>query len=155
MGFSKKPPAVDGGLDLDGSKRWVIAGIPLRAPLKPISTNPVEKEINEDDDQSNCTAASTTPTSEEARIPSRLVCPPAPRKRKATFKCNYTSGVREATLINVELQEWKCSSDEFTRTTTLFIINIDLLSGSMVPELHASICSDVVILHLFCSASLF
>ncbi|KAJ6890150.1 hypothetical protein NC651_023831 [Populus alba x Populus x berolinensis] len=95
MGFSKKPPAVDGGLDLDGSKRWVIAGIPLRAPLKPISTNPVEKEINEDDDQSNCTTASTTPTGEEARIPSRLVCPPAPRKRKATFKCNYTSGVRE------------------------------------------------------------
>ncbi|KAH8495336.1 hypothetical protein POPTR_010G045200v4 [Populus trichocarpa] len=95
MGFSKKPPAVDGGLDLDGGKRWVIAGIPLRAPLKPISTNPVEKEINEDDDQSNCTTASTTPTSEEARIPSRLVCPPAPRKRKATFKCNYTSGVRE------------------------------------------------------------
>lgn len=96
MGFSEKPQVVDGGLDLDGNKRWVIAGIPLRAPLKPIFTNPVEKEIYDesDDGQNNCTTL-TTPTSEEAKIPSKLVCPPAPRKRKATFKCNYTSGMRE------------------------------------------------------------
>ncbi|CAK7332587.1 unnamed protein product [Dovyalis caffra] len=102
MGFSEKPQVVDGGLDnLDGNKRWIIAGIPLRAPLKPIYTNPVEKEINEsdEDDQNNCSTTSTTPTGEEARIPSRLVCPPAPRKRKATFKCNYNSGVREFLLL--------------------------------------------------------
>ncbi|KAG6764717.1 hypothetical protein POTOM_032200 [Populus tomentosa] len=73
MGFSEKPQVVDGGLDLDGNKRWVIAGIPLRAPLKPIFTNPVEKEIYDesDDGQNNCTT-STTPTSEEAKIPSKL-----------------------------------------------------------------------------------
>ncbi|KAJ6988916.1 cyclin-dependent protein kinase inhibitor SMR6-like [Populus alba x Populus x berolinensis] len=89
MGFSEKHQVVDGGLDLDGNKRWVIAGIPLRAPLKPIFTNPVEKETYDESDDA------TTPTSEEAKIPSKLVCPPAPRKRKATFKCNYTSGMRE------------------------------------------------------------
>ncbi|KAJ6431114.1 hypothetical protein OIU84_018582 [Salix udensis] len=60
MGFPKKPPAVDGGLDLDGSKRWVISGIPLRAPLKPISTNPVKKEINDGDDDATTTRMNRT-----------------------------------------------------------------------------------------------
>ena len=97
MGFSEKPQVVDGVSELEGNKRCVIAGIPLRAPLKPIFTNPVEKEIiyDETDDGQNSCTTSTTPTSEEARIPSISVCPPAPRKRKATFKCNYTSGMRE------------------------------------------------------------
>ncbi|KAJ8759039.1 hypothetical protein K2173_003277 [Erythroxylum novogranatense] len=85
MGFSEKPQ-VDGGLEFDG-KKWVIAGIALRAPLKPVYTKSLEKESETDE-------CSTTPTSEETRIPSRLTCPPAPRKRKATLKCNYT-GVRE------------------------------------------------------------
>ncbi|KAJ9176340.1 hypothetical protein P3X46_011661 [Hevea brasiliensis] len=88
MGFSEKPQ-VDSGLELD-SKKWVIAGIPLRAPLKPIFTNPVEKESETDE----CSTTTTTPTSEDARIPTRLTCPPAPKKRKATLKCSY-SGVRE------------------------------------------------------------
>ncbi|KAJ9169489.1 hypothetical protein P3X46_017676 [Hevea brasiliensis] len=88
MGFSGKPQ-VDSGLELD-AKKWVIAGIPLRAPLKPIFTNPVEKESESSDE---CSTA-TTPTSEDARIPTRLACPLAPKKRKATLKCNY-SGVRE------------------------------------------------------------
>jgi hypothetical protein len=87
MGFSEK---VDGGLETEG-KKWVIAGIPLRAPLKPIYTNPAEKEWVGTDGQEEC---STTPTREEARIPTRLTCPPAPRKRKSSFKCNY-GGVRE------------------------------------------------------------
>uniref|UniRef100_A0A2P2IWJ2 Cyclin-dependent protein kinase inhibitor SMR6 n=1 Tax=Rhizophora mucronata TaxID=61149 RepID=A0A2P2IWJ2_RHIMU len=85
MGISEKPQ-VDGGLEFDG-KKWVIAGISLRAPLKPIYTNPVEK----DSESEEC---STTPTGEEARIPAISTCPPAPRKRKATLKCNY-SGVKE------------------------------------------------------------
>ncbi|KDP26647.1 hypothetical protein JCGZ_17805 [Jatropha curcas] len=86
MGFSGKPQ-VDNGLELD-CKKWVIAGIPLRAPLKKIYTNPVDKESESDHD------CSTTPTSEESRISARLTCPPAPKKRKATLKCNY-NGVRE------------------------------------------------------------
>ncbi|KAF2301665.1 hypothetical protein GH714_028556 [Hevea brasiliensis] len=60
------------------------------APLKPIFTNPVEKESESSDE---CSTA-TTPTSDDARIPTRLACPLAPKKRKATLKCNY-SGVRE------------------------------------------------------------
>ncbi|EEF34476.1 conserved hypothetical protein [Ricinus communis] len=84
MGFSGKTQ-VDNGLELD-SKKWVIAGIPLRAPLKPIYTKPVvEKESDQNDE------CSTTPTSEQARTPARLMCPPAPKKRKATLKCNYSN----------------------------------------------------------------
>ncbi|XWS34735.1 hypothetical protein CRYUN_Cryun21dG0063300 [Craigia yunnanensis] len=90
MGVSGKPQ-VDGGLESEG-KKWVIAGISLRAPLKPIYTNPVEKD-KESDDQGD-ESCSTTPTGEEARIPTILTCPPAPRKRKPSLKCNYGS-VRE------------------------------------------------------------
>ncbi|XP_050374048.1 cyclin-dependent protein kinase inhibitor SMR6-like [Argentina anserina] len=91
MGFSG-----DLGLDSD-PKKWVIAGISLRAPLQPIYTNPVT-EITEGnhgvEGEDQC--GSTTPTAAEARIPTRLACPPPPRKRKsaAASKCNYGS-VRE------------------------------------------------------------
>ena len=90
MGVSGKPQ-VDGGLESEG-KKWVIAGISLRAPLKPIYTNPVEKDKESDDQEDE--SCSTTPTGEEARIPTILTCPPAPRKRKPSLKCNYGS-VRE------------------------------------------------------------
>ncbi|KAL5759916.1 hypothetical protein ACOSQ2_018754 [Xanthoceras sorbifolium] len=94
MGLSGKPQ-VDGGLESEG-KRWVIAGIPLRAPLKPIYTSPVEtNELdNGDGDKETFSSSSTTPKSEEASIPARLTCPPAPRKRQSSLKCNF-SGVRE------------------------------------------------------------
>ncbi|GMY26294.1 cyclin-dependent protein kinase inhibitor SMR6-like [Fagus crenata] len=88
MGFSEKALQVEGGLETTTEgKKWVIAGIPLRAPLKPIYTNPVEMEEGREEFNS------TTPTGEEARIPTKLNCPPAPRKRKPSLKCNY--GVRE------------------------------------------------------------
>lgn len=87
MGFSEKHQLVDStSLEFDG-KKWVIAGIPLRAPLKPIYTKPLEK----DGDFSTSDEFSTTPTGEAARIPSRMTCPPAPKKRKASSKCNYNS----------------------------------------------------------------
>ncbi|KAM2334057.1 hypothetical protein ACFXTH_011653 [Malus domestica] len=89
MGFSGKSQPLDHmGFDSDPKKTWVVAGIPLRAPLKPLYTNPVEQ-----DDGEEC---STTPTAEESRIPAILTCPPAPRKRKAgaASKCKF-NGVRE------------------------------------------------------------
>ncbi|KAL6983740.1 hypothetical protein U1Q18_017118 [Sarracenia purpurea var. burkii] len=79
-----------GGVESEG-KKWVFAGIPLRSPLKPIFTNPVEKHPETDEDEEYC---STTPTAEDSRIPSRLPCPPAPRKRKPSSRCHF-SGVRE------------------------------------------------------------
>lgn len=96
MGLSGKPQ-VDGGLESEG-KIWVVAGIPLRAPLKPIYTNhgPVENtEVDSGGDGADEEFLfSTTPTSEEARIPAKLTCPAAPRKQKPSLKCNY-SDVRE------------------------------------------------------------
>ncbi|KAL6960552.1 Cyclin-dependent protein kinase inhibitor smr6 [Sarracenia purpurea var. burkii] len=88
MGFSKKPQ-VDGGVDSEG-KKWVIAGISVRAPLREINTKPREKPRDRDDDE----ACSTTPTARESRIPERLPCPPAPRKRRPSSTCHY-DGVRE------------------------------------------------------------
>ncbi|XP_050206612.1 cyclin-dependent protein kinase inhibitor SMR6-like [Mercurialis annua] len=91
MGFSGKTQ-MDNGFDLDSKKWLLIAGIPLIIPLKPIFTKcavTVVKKETENDDDDGC--RSTTPTSEEARIPERPLCPPAPKKRKATLKCNYSN----------------------------------------------------------------
>ncbi|XP_010251100.1 PREDICTED: cyclin-dependent protein kinase inhibitor SMR3 [Nelumbo nucifera] len=82
MGFPEKSH-VDGESE---GKKWVTAGISLRTPLRPINTNP-----REDNDEEEC---STTPTASEARIPERLPCPPAPRKRRPSSKCHF-NGVRE------------------------------------------------------------
>lgn len=92
MGFSKKSQVVDGGLESEG-KKWVIAGISLRASLKPINTKlPRAKETQEGGEEDE--EASTTPTAKEARIPENISCPAAPRKRRPPSVCNF-SGVRE------------------------------------------------------------
>ncbi|KAK9276463.1 hypothetical protein L1049_005996 [Liquidambar formosana] len=88
MGFPEKPQVVDGGLESEG-KKWVIAGISIRPPLKPIRTNSLEKEWDRDGDSEEC--STTTPTAEEARIPTKLPCPPAPKKQKATSRCSYNN----------------------------------------------------------------
>ncbi|KAH7834663.1 hypothetical protein Vadar_018386 [Vaccinium darrowii] len=80
---------MEGGLESQGQK-WVVAGIPFQAPLKPVFTNPAEKQAEEGEEY----YSTTTPTSEEARIPTRTRCPPPPRKRKPSSRCHYGS-VRE------------------------------------------------------------
>lgn len=87
MGFSEKVQ-VGGGQEPEG-KTWVITGISLRVHLRPINTNPLEKGKENEEEE-----IPTTPTSEEARIPESLPCPPAPKKRKPISKCHF-SGVRE------------------------------------------------------------
>ncbi|PON41573.1 cyclin-dependent kinase inhibitor SMR3-like protein [Parasponia andersonii] len=93
MGFSKKSQ-IDGGIESEGRK-WVIAGIPVRSALRPINTKPKAKDFEsgngDGDDSESC---STTPTEKESRIPERLRCPPAPRKRRPSSRCNF-NGVRE------------------------------------------------------------
>ncbi|KAL8097730.1 cyclin-dependent protein kinase inhibitor SMR6 [Apium graveolens] len=87
MGLSKKHQT-DEGVD---SKKWVIAGIAIRAPLRCISTKPREGYVEEDEEKQQHI---TTPTAKEARIPKKLKCPPAPRKQPQTSSCQFT-GVRE------------------------------------------------------------
>ncbi|KAF8390484.1 hypothetical protein HHK36_025010 [Tetracentron sinense] len=87
MGFPEKPQ-VDGGLESEG-KKWVIAGISSRTPLRSISTKPTEKDSDSEEE-----GRLRTPTAEETRIPERLACPPAPRKRKPSSRCKF-NGVRE------------------------------------------------------------
>ncbi|KAL3751769.1 hypothetical protein ACJRO7_012580 [Eucalyptus globulus] len=100
MGFQEKRHQVDKGLDMEGKATWVIAGISLRSPLKPIYTGS-PRSRGEWDDDGGCGCGgeeeelSTTPTGEEARIPAKFTCPPpAPRKRKPALKYRY-DGVRE------------------------------------------------------------
>ncbi|KAK7252404.1 hypothetical protein RIF29_36324 [Crotalaria pallida] len=86
MGFSEKPQVVE---ESDNNRKWVIHGMALRAPLKPIYTIPSEKTEREEEEEE---CSSTTPTGEEARVPATLICPPAPKKRKSSLKCNYLRG---------------------------------------------------------------
>ncbi|KAG8366898.1 hypothetical protein BUALT_Bualt16G0015800 [Buddleja alternifolia] len=73
MGFSKKHQ-IEANKESEG-KKWLIAGIAIRAPLKPISTKAREEREDED-------PCSTTPTASESKIPEKLSCPGAPRKRR-------------------------------------------------------------------------
>ncbi|KAL2505212.1 hypothetical protein Adt_20833 [Abeliophyllum distichum] len=77
MGVTKK----QGGKESE-AKKWVIAGIGIRPPLKSISTKP--KEGCEDYDE-----CSTTPTARESKIPEIFYCPPAPRKQRPSSKCHF------------------------------------------------------------------
>ncbi|GMH31122.1 hypothetical protein Nepgr_032965 [Nepenthes gracilis] len=90
MGFTEEPQK-DGGVRGSESEKWVIAGIELRAPLKPIFT----AAVMDGDGEEYC---STTPTSDDLRIPANLPCPPAPRKRKPKPNpswCNFNGVAKE------------------------------------------------------------
>ncbi|KAD3641082.1 hypothetical protein R6Q59_003740 [Mikania micrantha] len=85
MGLSKKNQ-VDGE-SLEG-KKWVIAGITMRAPLKLLSTRNAKEYDDDDADISN--SGNTTPTSKDSRIPELFRCPPPPRKHRPVSTChNY------------------------------------------------------------------
>ncbi|XP_076913224.1 cyclin-dependent protein kinase inhibitor SMR6-like [Bidens hawaiensis] len=80
MRISKKKNQADGGDSKEG-KRWMIAGISLRAPLKPVTAK--HSNGNEEDEE-NHESGSITPTSSQLRV---AVCPPAPRKRRPESTC--------------------------------------------------------------------
>lgn len=98
MGFSEKSQQVEERGVESESRKWVITGIALRRPLKPIyTTTPVEKtEQHEEEEEEEIDMeeeeCSTTPKGEEARIPATLKCPPPPRKPKPSLKCNFRGG---------------------------------------------------------------
>ncbi|CAH1420622.1 unnamed protein product [Lactuca virosa] len=94
MGFSKKHQA-DG--DSKEGNKWMIAGITLRAPLKSIST----KISNKEDDE-NSKSGSTTPTSNQSRIPEVLPCPPPPRKRRPVSTCHNNGNMEFFTSPDID-----------------------------------------------------
>ncbi|KAF8010943.1 hypothetical protein BT93_J1544 [Corymbia citriodora subsp. variegata] len=92
MGVSKKPQ-VDSNSSESEIKKWVVSGVTVKA-MKPISTKARSRDGGESDDAE--AARSTTPTFKEARIPEKLPCPPAPRKRRPpSSTCHMLSSVRE------------------------------------------------------------
>lgn len=94
MGLLSDNSQVEGGLveNSEKNRKWVIN---LRTPLnlKPIHTIPLEKSKQEESEMEE--ECSTTPRGEGSRIPTTLICPPAPRKRKASLKWNYRGKARE------------------------------------------------------------
>ncbi|RAL40926.1 hypothetical protein DM860_008624 [Cuscuta australis] len=72
-------------------KQWAFPEISMCAPLKSISTKAAAEggDCRRSDDE-----RSTTPTARGSRIPERLPCPPAPRKRRPSSVCRY-NGVKE------------------------------------------------------------
>ncbi|CAL5197233.1 unnamed protein product [Lathyrus oleraceus] len=92
MGYSEKAQ-VEGGIESENNRKWVIAGISLRAPLKPILTIPIEKQQQQQKEEEEEVEIVTeeecsTPTNEESKIPTLFTCPPAPRKQKSSLKWN-------------------------------------------------------------------
>ncbi|KAL6521786.1 hypothetical protein OROGR_018355 [Orobanche gracilis] len=90
MGFSKKFQAEEVVAESEGKKKWFIPGVSIKAPLKLVSSKAVARDSCEEDGG----ACPTTPTARGSKISEKLVCPPAPRKRRPTSAC-YFSGVRE------------------------------------------------------------
>lgn len=64
--------------------------------LQKMSVLPISTKISieEDDDGETCNSGSTTPTSNQSRIPEVLPCPPPPRKRRPVSTC-HNNGNRE------------------------------------------------------------
>ncbi|KAM7487267.1 hypothetical protein LguiB_024751 [Lonicera macranthoides] len=86
MGVSKKLIKVEGGVAVETeSKKWVVAGISVGSPLKPLVGKVQYNDVEEEEEE-----CPTTPTAEEAKIPIRIMtCPAAPKKRKASSKCQF------------------------------------------------------------------
>ncbi|PKI41939.1 hypothetical protein CRG98_037689 [Punica granatum] len=92
-----------GGREMDGGERWVVAGIPLQALLKPIFSNPLDGESDTED----C-STTTTPTGEGSRIQTKVTCPPPPpRKCKPSLKYQYGSvGSSSRPLMTWKVTQW-------------------------------------------------
>ncbi|KAI3409204.1 uncharacterized protein J3R85_019650 [Psidium guajava] len=93
MGFSEKP---QGGacLEPEGSRKWVIAGISIRASLKPVSTDPKPRTNRDDADEEERVTPSTTrrrriQDTRETAVPAR------PEKRRPSSSRCHFNGVRE------------------------------------------------------------
>ncbi|XP_004489785.1 cyclin-dependent protein kinase inhibitor SMR6-like [Cicer arietinum] len=94
MGLHEKSSKVEGVLEnSENNRKWVI--INLRTQLKPINTIPLEKIEQEEEISEMEEECSTTPRGEGTRIPTSLICPPAPKKRKSSLKFNYLRGGKE------------------------------------------------------------
>lgn len=95
MGVSKKPQADGNSLEPEAVRKWIVSGAAVKA-MKPISTRARSRDGGGGDGDDAEAARSTTPTAREARIPEKLPCPPAPRKRRPpSSTCHMLSGVRE------------------------------------------------------------
>ncbi|KAJ0254110.1 Cyclin-dependent protein kinase inhibitor SMR7 [Hirschfeldia incana] len=94
---TSKRSQVRRGLDTDG-KKWAIAKISILASLKPVKTKLKRTERDTEAEEEKHYSGSEeycciTPTAKEAKLSEKLICPPAPRKRRLALKCRSNVGI--------------------------------------------------------------
>ena len=103
---TSKKSLVCRGLDTDG-KKWDIAEISIRASLKPVKTKLKRTERDteaEEEHYSGSEEYCITPTAKEAKLSEKLICPPAPRKRRPALKCRSNVGIEYFGVTPSELE---------------------------------------------------
>lgn len=81
--------------DTDGSK-WAIAEISIPTSLKPVKTKLKRTERDteaEEEHYSGREEYCITPTAKETNLSEKLICPPAPKKRRPALKCRSNVGI--------------------------------------------------------------
>ena len=87
MGYQGIKHQVEVSSAQEEGRIW-IAGISLRAPLRPIKTRKISgRDSFEEVEDTKQDEAMKTPTEREARIPVEQHCPPAPKKLKPSLRC--------------------------------------------------------------------
>ncbi|CAI9756301.1 unnamed protein product [Fraxinus pennsylvanica] len=82
MGLTDKFHKGDGGVESD-DKKIVSSCVNLPSPMKPVILNSEEKGLEKEDEGKE---SPRTPICAKSKIPSKWVCPPAPKKPKTSSK---------------------------------------------------------------------
>jgi hypothetical protein len=76
-------------VDREG-KIWVLAGIQLPSPLKPIKIKPNQLSAKDQEEELQLELLQLTPREKNSILSKGLVCPPTPRKPRSAHKCSFT-----------------------------------------------------------------
>ncbi|KAF3337533.1 hypothetical protein FCM35_KLT18120 [Carex littledalei] len=87
-------------VDKEG-KIWVLAGIQLPSPLKPIKIKPNQLSEKDEEEEVQLELLQLTPQEKNSMPSKGLVCPPTPRKPTAARKCSFA----EFEFFNVPVLE--------------------------------------------------
>jgi hypothetical protein len=75
-------------VDREG-KIWVLAGIQLPSPLKPIKIKPNQLKEMDQEDELQLKLLQLTPREKNSMPSKGLVCPPTPRKPRSARTCSF------------------------------------------------------------------
>ncbi|KAK2986189.1 hypothetical protein RJ640_001951 [Escallonia rubra] len=134
MGVSEKP--YSGQMD---AEKWVVAVVPPWRDLKPVFTKPVDSKAEKQEEE-----LSTTPTSEESRIPSLLYL---------DLSRNNLSGPVPAYFGEIHLQYLNLSYNDFKGIVPTKGVFMNASATSVMG--NSKLCGGISDLHLpLCKAKL-